>query len=340
MDRYRLDSGKVYLDNAATSLKTPAIIRKLYDYSIMYPINPFSMKEKSQDGEFLLDNARVELLNHFDLDEQNFKVIFTSGATEGINLIMQGLYFSRKKTRIISSHLEHKAVLENLNYLESLGAEIIYIPHDENGVLDMNKLSKLINENTSFVTLMHVNNEIGTINAIGEAAKTCINFGVPFFSDTTQSVGKLGFYADYLDAFVGSAHKFGGPFGVGFLVYRVGLLSKSVLHGGSQEYGLRPGTHNLPGILTMIEALSVRIELDREFVQNVMVELNLNMADRIGEHCCDYIYAFPVDDINRFELLNSNYILGRGSACNSGLSTPSHVYSALGYDENVVRISF
>lgn len=340
LDHYRLDSGKIFLDNAATSLKSPVILKNLYEYGLRFPLNPMSASDFSSAGKDLLGNARLELLKYFDLYDKDYQVLFTSGSTEGLNLVLQSIFLSNSKSRIITSSLEHKAVLDTIYFLESIGAEVTFIEHDKCGLLSMDDLVESINPDISFVSLMHVNNELGNINDINRISNICRKHKVPFICDTTQSVGKIRFHGELCDAFVGSAHKFGGPFGVGFLILKKGLITNSILHGGNQEFGLRPGTHNLPGILAMIDALYSDYNFNLSFAKEVLTELGFDINARIGKNGCNYIYAFEVQDIVAFEELNPGYIFGRGSACNSGLQSPSHVYSALGYDENVIRISF
>lgn len=340
LDRYRLESGKIYLDNAATSLKSPLVLKNFYEYGLKFPLNPMSVSNYSTGGKDLLSNARREVLNYFRLSEQDYQVLFTSGSTEGLNLVLQSVFLSDNRSEIITSSLEHKAVLDTIYFLESIGAEVTFIKHDKCGLLSMNHLSEAISENVSFVSLMHVNNEIGNINDIEQISTICRETGVPFICDTTQSVGKIKFNGELCDAFVGSAHKFGGPFGIGFLILKKGLITNPLQHGGNQEFGLRPGTHNLPGILAMIDALQSDCKFKKSLIKQVLADLGLDINARIGKNGCDYILAFRVNDIVAFEELNPGYIFGRGSACNSGLQAPSHVYSALGYDENVIRISF
>jgi len=339
-EKYLLDSGKVYLDNAATSLKNHNVIRNLNEYGKRFQLNPMSGNSYSNKTLEALDKARLDLLNYFNLNDIEYEVIFTSGSTESLNLVIQSIFLSRKKSRVISSVLEHKAVLNTIHFLESIGAEVTFLKNDVNGLISMEDLRCEINAEVSFVSLMHVNNETGVVNNVNQISNICNEQGVPFICDTTQSAGKIPFDGELFDAFVGSAHKFGGPFGVGFLVLKKELLKNPVIYGGGQEFGLRSGTHNLPGILAMIDALRIDYSLDYSFINDVINDIGLDIKDRIGEKCCDFIYAFEVEDIVDFELTNSNYIFGRGSSCNSGLLKPSHVYSALGYDENVVRISF
>lgn len=332
---------KVYLDNAATALKDPKLMEMYLKYQEMYPFNPMSSHPMLADHRRVLENTREKILEFFELNAQEYNVIFTSGSTESLGIILQGMFMCAKgKTKIVSSLLEHKAVLNNLEYLESIGARVEFVENDNVGVLDLGHLSHLADENCLYVTLMHVNNETGEINDIESISDICRGQGVPLICDTTQAIGKHSFKANLVDAFVGSAHKLGGPFGVGFLVYRKDLNLIPVLKGGAQELTLRPGTHNLPGILTLAECLREITSPDPEFKNSVFSDLGFDIDQRIGQVGSDFIYAFQVEDIDDFIIKNSNYIVGRGSACNSGLIQASHVYKNLGLDRNVVRISF
>lgn len=340
MNKYSL-SGKVYLDNAATALKDAKLMKMYLNYQEMYPFNPMSSHPLLADHSRVLDNTREKILAHFNLNIEEYNIVFTSGSTESLGIILQGMFMSSTgRRKIISSSLEHKAVLNNLEYLESIGADVEYVDNDNNGVLDLNQLSELVDDTCLYVSIMYVNNETGEINDLETISDICKDHDVPFICDTTQAIGKHPFKSNLVDAFVGSAHKLGGPFGIGFLVYKKDLNPISVLKGGGQELSLRPGTHNLPGILTLAECLRDVAPPEPSYKNMVFKELGLDKNQRIGRVGSDFIYAFKVEDIDKFISKNKNYVVGRGSACNSGLVQESHVYKSLGLDRNVVRISF
>ena len=332
---------KVYLDSAATALKDSKIMEMYLNYQEMYPFNPMSSHPMLADHRRVLENTRNKILEYFELNVEEYNIVFTSGSTESLGIILQGMFMSSMgKSKIVSSLLEHKAVLNNLEYLESVGAIVEFVDNDNEGVLDLSHLSQLVDNQCLYVSLMYINNETGEINDIASISDICKSKDVPLICDTTQAIGKHSFKANLLDAFVGSAHKLGGPFGVGFLVYRKELNPISILKGGGQESTLRPGTHNLPGILTLAKCLREITPPDPEFKSSVFSDLGLDINKRIGQVGSDFIYAFQVKDIEEFIMKNSNYIVGRGSACNSGLIQESHVYKNIGLDRNVVRISF
>jgi cysteine desulfurase len=341
MEKYFLESGEIYLDNAATSVKSVEMARKYAENVVKYGFNPMSSHSGLKLLKESLQKSRERLLSYFNLSPLDFSIVYCSGSTEALNLIIKGLFFSSSKRRIITSKLEHKAVLETVQYLEMLGAEVIYIPHNNEGVLQISALEKLVNNDTLCVILMHVNNETGEINDVEDVSVVCGNFNVPFICDTTQSIGKEECDFSNFSAFVGSAHKFGAPFGTGFLIMKRTINIERLIHGGGQEASLRAGTHNLPGIMTMIDCLEQGYQNpDISFKKLVFSELGLNMNHRIGKNTSPFIYAFQVNDIEAFIQANPKFIIGRGSACNSGLIQSSHVYSSLGYNNNVIRISF
>jgi len=341
MEKYFLTSGEIYLDSAATSVKSVEMARKYAENLVKYGFNPMSSHISLGFMKESLDKSRERLLDYFNLSPLDFSVIYCSGATEALNVIIKGLFFSSGKRRIVTSELEHKAVLETVQYLETLGAEVVYVPHNDEGVIQTSAIDKMLNDDTLCVVLMHVNNETGEINDVEEVSALCSKYKVPFICDTTQSVGKEVINFSKFDAFVGSAHKFGAPFGTGFIIKRRTIHIEKIFHGGSQEASYRPGTHNLPGIMTMIECLEDGYKTpDTSFKNFIFSELGFKLEDRIGKNTSPLIYAFRVDDVDAFIQAHPRFIIGRGSACNSGLIQPSHVYSKLGYDRNVIRISF
>ncbi len=341
MEKYVLQSGEIYLDGAATSIKSVEMATKHADNIIKYGFNPLSSHPALVFLQESLQKSRERLLSYFNLSPFDFSVTYCSGSTEALNLIIKGLFFSSRKRRIITSELEHKAVLETIKYLETLGAELIYVPHNHEGVIQISAIEELFNSDTLCVVLMHVNNETGEINDVEGISEVCNSFDIPFICDTTQAIGKEVTDFSYFDAFVGSAHKFGAPFGTGFLIRKKTIQIDNIFHGGSQEEYYRPGTHNLPGIMTMIECLEEGYQTpDATFKNSIFMELGLNKDDRIGVNNTPFIYAFQVNDVDSFINAHPKFIIGRGSACNSGLIQPSHVYSSLGYDKNVIRISF
>ena len=257
LEDYLLPDGRYYFDNAATTRMSPEALRVYNETAERWFMNPMSYKDFDPEIENLLTNARSHVADFVNGDPYNDKVIFTSGATESINLLLKGYFFAnfQQKRKIVTSPIEHKAVLETCIYLESIGAELEYVNITSEGLVDYEHLESIVDRDTLFVCLMHVNNETGEvsdlerINDIVKAANT------KFFTDTTQSMTKLEVNANHFDACVGSAHKFHGPKGVGFLYLKNGFSLSPLQHGGQQESELRAGSHNLPGILSMVSQL-------------------------------------------------------------------------------------
>ena len=343
LEDYLLPDGRYYFDNAATTRMSPEALRVYNETAERWFMNPMSYKDFDPEIENLLTNARSHVAEFVSGDPYNDKVIFTSGATESINLLLKGYFFAnfQHKSKIVTSPIEHKAVLETCKYLESIGAELEYVNITSEGVVDYEHLESIVDRETLFVCLMHVNNETGEvsdlerINDIVKAANT------KFFTDTTQSITKLEVNANHFDACVGSAHKFHGPKGVGFLYFKTGLNLSPIQHGGKQESELRAGTHNLPGILSMITSLNsvVNVKALDEIWKQITTEF-FQEYKKIGFNCSPFIGSFIVNEPSDFERLNKNKIVySNGSACNGGLLQNSHIAEALNLQKKFIRIS-
>jgi cysteine desulfurase len=342
LEDYLLPDGRYYFDNAATTRMSPEALRVYNETAERWFMNPMSYKDFDPKIENLLTNARSHVADFVNGDPYNDKVIFTSGATESINLLLKGYFFAnfQQKRKIITSPIEHKAVLETCIYLESIGAELEYVKINSEGVIDHDHLESIVDNETLFVCLMHVNNETGEIsdleriNDIAKAANT------KFFTDTTQSITKLDVNANHFDACVGSAHKFHGPKGVGFLYIKSELGLSIVQHGGKQEFGLRGGTHNLPAILSMITVMRVRFSDQYDTIWESIESILFRTKTRIGINTIPNIRAYIIEDLPVFqENFSQRYVFSTGSACTGGLYEKSYVYEALKMDSPVIRLS-
>lgn len=338
---YLLPDGRYYFDNAATTKMSKEALRVYNEASERWFMNPMSYKDFDPEIENLLINARNHVADFVDGDPYNDKVIFTSGATESINLLLKGYFFAnlQEKRKIITSPIEHKAVLETCKYLESIGAELEYVNITSKGVVDYNHLESIVDGDTLFVCLMHVNNETGEISDIERIYDIAHSAGSKFFTDTTQSITKLKVDAQYFDACIGSGHKFHGPKGVGFLYLKKGLNLSPIQHGGKQESELRAGTHNFPGILSMIVELKPRFEIN---IKNLWTDIEsqfLSGSKKLGCVTSPFIRAYEVIDIDLCDEGSlSRLIYSSGSACNGGLMQKSRVYGRL-TNNKVIRIS-
>lgn len=341
LEDYLLPDGRYYFDNAATTPMSPEALRVYTETAERWFMNPMSFKDFDPEIETLLTNARNHVADFVGGDPYNDKVIFTSGATESINLLLKGYFFAnfQEKRKIVTSPIEHKAVLETCKYLESIGAELEYVNINSEGVVDYDHLESIVDEETLFVCLMHVNNETGEISDLHRIYEITAALNTMFFTDTTQSITKLEVDAKYFDACVGSAHKFYGPKGVGFLYLKKGLNLSPIQHGGKQESELRAGTHNFPSILSMIAELKSRFEIN---VENLWTDIELQFlsgSKKLGCNTSPFIRAYEVIDTHRYDEVSlSQLIYSSGSACNGGLMQKSRVYGRL-TNNKVIRIS-
>ena len=343
LEDYLLPDGRYYFDNAATTPMSPEALRVYTETAERWFMNPMSFKDFDPEIETLLTNARSHVADFVGGDPYNDKVIFTSGATESINLLLKGYFFAnfQEKRKIVTSPIEHKAVLETCKYLESIGAELEYVNITTEGVVDYDHLETIVDKDTLFVCLMHVNNETGEISDLQRIYEITKAVGTKFFTDTTQSLTKLEVNSKYFDACVGSAHKFHGPKGVGFLFLRGSVELESLLHGGGQEFGSRAGTHNLPGILALKSSLSKISKKESDFQQ-----LNSQLVKKIKEISSTadivqirlHILLVSIPEAEE-KTFTKHLIYSKGSACQSGIFNRSSVYEFLYPKNNIIRLS-
>ena len=249
---------KIYADNAATTRMSQAAIDTMLDCMNNVYGNPSSLYTLGQKAKERLEETREEIAKIINAEPR--EIIFTSGGSEADNqAIISAANIGKKKgkTHIISTAFEHHAVLHTLKKLEKQGFEITLLPVHENGVVDVKELEAAIKDETILVTVMTVNNEIGTIQPIAEIGAVCRARGVIFHTDAVQAVGHLPIdvKAQQIDMLSASAHKFHGPKGVGFLYAKKGVVLSNLIEGGAQERGKRAGTENVAGIAAMATAL-------------------------------------------------------------------------------------
>ena len=288
------------------------------------------------------------------------ETIFTSGATESINLGILGLAMAQpgKRNHIVTQRTEHSAVLSCMETLKKRGFKISILGVDPYGRIDLDELKELVTEETLLVAIMLANNEIGTVQPIKEIGKRCREVGAKFFCDLTQGIGWHPINVDEMgiDLAAMSAHKIYGPRGIGALYVRrknSKLLLNPILFGGGQEQGLRPGTVNIPGIVGFGKAVEILKEQSEEIFARIRLlrdqlherlttsikEIKLNGCP-VNRHPGNLNIAIP--NVSGEDLLGAlpNIIFSTGSACTSGSTKPSHVITSLGVDESVLRNSF
>jgi len=301
-----------------------------------------------------VDNAREHVAKIINAKAK--EIVFTSGATEAINLGIKGYLQSNKDkgNHIITVKTEHKAVLSTCEYLESTGTEVTYLGVDKNGLISLEELKETIRKETLLICVMYVNNEIGVIqdiDAIGTIAK---ENNIAFFCDATQAVGKIPVNVEEsnIDLLCLSAHKFNGPKGIGGLYIKEGIKITPQIHGGSQENGLRAGTYNTPLIVGFGEASRIAHDEFNQRLKNVLIErdklqayfedkgLGLIQFKEISR--APHILSVQVKtDSENFLIMNAmKFAASNGSACNAELMEMSHVLKAIGNESgNVIRVS-
>jgi cysteine desulfurase len=356
---------KIYLDNAATTqVDERVVLSMLPCFSDEYG-NASSLHSFGTRAKEILDKSRRKLASFIGAEPG--EIIFTSGGTEANNLALKGIAFANRSrgNHIIVSAIEHDCILNCCKWLESQGFYITYLPVDNTGVVDLNELRKLINPKTILVSVMHANNEIGTLEPIEEIGKICKSYNVPFHSDACQSFGKIPINVNKfgLDLLTINSHKIYGPKGVGALYVRRGIPIAPLFHGGGQESGLRSTTENIPGIVGFANAAKLCIE-EMGNDNNKILRLRNKFTDFLFENFENVYINGAIDNklpglvnfsfhglegetIRLLLLLDEKGIaVSAGSACSSNDKThnASHVLQAIGLNQfesrGSIRVSF
>ena len=338
---------KIYADNAATTQMSRAAIDTMVECMERWYGNPSSLYALGQRAKEKLEEARAEVAAV--INAQPREILFTSGGSEADNqalLSAAAIGRRRNKLHIISTAIEHHAILHTLKKLEKQGFEVTYLPVGTNGIVKLDDLQAALRDDTCLVTVMTVNNEIGTIQPIQEIGAVCRERGVLFHTDAVQAIGHMPIDVQALnvDMLSASAHKFHGPKGVGFLYARKGIRLTNLIEGGAQERGKRAGTENLAGIMSMVTALreSVaamdavceRLTPIRDYLIKGLSEiphsaLNGDAKKRV---CNNVNFSFEgIEGESLLILLDQRGVsASSGSACTSGSLDPSHVLLAIG----------
>lgn len=344
-------SCKIYMDHAATTDMLPQVRKAMDPYLMDEYGNASTAYGMGQRAQKAMEDAREKIA--YRLDAHPEEIFFTSGGSESDNWVVKNVAGAKKEQgkHIITSQIEHHAILRSCEYLESLGYDVTYLPVDDYGVVDPKELKDAIRADTTLVSIMTGNNEIGTIEPITELGSIAKSKGVDFHTDAVQAVGQIPLSlaqlpVDYLSA---SAHKFHGPKGVGFLYVRKDENLPSFIHGGSQERGKRAGTENVAGIVGMAEALDIAVQemrytrprlirLRNYFVERVLHEI----ADtRLNGHRYQRLPGnvnFSIRGVDATALLvlmeEEGICASAGSACNTGQTRISHVIEAIHVPED------
>ncbi|PKW30143.1 cysteine desulfurase family protein [Flavobacterium lindanitolerans] len=353
---------KVYLDNASTTALRPEVIQEITHVLQEEYGNPSSTHSFGRSAKNILESSRKLIAKQLNASAQ--EIIFTSGGTEANNWILRSAIKDLKVKRIITSKIEHHAVLNTVLALQTeYGVEVDFVNLNSKGEADINNLVELLSQDKpTLVTLMHVNNETGTVLDIEKVARLCKQYNALFHSDTVQSVGKteIDLQKAEVDFIVASAHKFHGPKGIGFAFIRKNPGINPMIFGGEQEKGLRAGTegvHNIAGMAKALEISYVNLEAERRQIQDLkdyfVEKLQTNFPDFKINGNPEGFYniinvLLPFSDEKTamilFNLDMKGIAVSRGSACQSGSIKPSHVLKEMLSEEDLkkpsLRISF
>lgn len=344
----------IYADHAATTKMSETAKLAMLSAIEENWYNPSSLYTPGQQASGVLMDARVRISRCLGCLPK--EIYFTSGGSEADNqAILSAAAIGKRqgKMHIISTAFEHHAVLHTLKKLEKEGFEITLLDVGESGIVDPNQLEKAIRPDTALVTIMYANNEIGTIQPIGEIGAVCRQNGVLFHTDAVQAAGHLPINVkeDQIDMLSLSAHKFNGPKGIGVLYAKTGVFLTNLIEGGGQERGKRAGTENLPAITGMAAALEEACALQKErsiYVTKLRDQLidglkkipgALLNGDEIRRLPGNVNFCFPDTEAEGLLLLldNKGICASSGSACTSGFLDPSHVLLAIGRDSQTAR---
>jgi len=348
----------VYLDHSATTPCDPRVVEAMVPYFTDHFGNAASRNHPfGWQAEEAVDYAREQVAKLIGADPK--EIIFTSGATESDNLALKGVFemYASKGNHIITCTTEHKAVLDTCKHIEKEGGQVTYLPVDRYGVLDLKQLEAAIKPTTILIAIMYANNEIGVIQPVKEISTIAKKHGVLFFTDGTQSVGKIpvDVQKDGIDIMAFSAHKMYGPKGIGGLYVRrknPRVKVTAQMDGGGHERGMRSGTLNVPGIVGFGKACEVcrldmetdtkRIKYLRDKLENELLKieesyLNGNKEHRLP-HVCNISFKY-VEGEGLMMGFNKNIAVSSGSACTSASLEPSYVLKALGLGDDLAHSS-
>lgn len=354
----------VYLDNAATTQIDAEVIAYMHKSMQENFGNPSSTHQFGRQAKAAVETARKNIAKKFNVTSS--EIIFTAGGTEADNLILQNAVTNLEVKRIITSKIEHHAVLHTCDFLvDEYAVKIDYVQVDEHGNIDLNHLEERLSnsDDKTLVSLMHINNEIGNILPLDKVCDLCKKYDALFHSDTVQTIGhyQLDLQETPVDFITASAHKFHGPKGVGFAYFKKRFGIKPLFHGGDQEKGARSSTENVHSILGMDKALDLAyskleadsktiIDLKQYFIQKLSnqiegVQFNGTSKDLNKSTYTVLNVRFPVNnDFLLFSLDMHGIAVSGGSACQSGSNKGSHVLSEILQDEELdktsVRFSF
>ena len=344
----------IYLDNAATTKTRPEVVEAMLPYFTEFYGNPSSVYTFSAKSKEAVTKAREIIAD--SLGVKSNEIYFTAGGSEADNwaLVAAAEAYEANGKHIITSKIEHHAILHTCEYLEKRGYEVTYLDVDENGVVKLDELKKAIRPDTILISIMFANNEIGTIEPIKEIGAIAKEHGILFHTDAVQAYGHVPISADEynIDMLSASGHKINGPKGIGFLYIRKGVKIRSFIHGGAQERRRRAGTENVPGIVgfgkavqlamdEMEERTKKEVEMREYLMEKVLREvpftrINGSRTSRLPNNI-NFAFQFIEGESLLIKLDMAGICGSSGSACTSGSLDPSHVLLAIGLPHEIAH---
>lgn len=344
----------IYMDNAATTAVKDEVLEEMMPYFKEKYGNPSSIYSLAQTSKVAVDKAREQIANSIGARKE--EIYFTAGGSESDNWAIKGIAYKLKSkgNHIITSNIEHHAVLHTCEYLEKNGFEVTYLKVDKDGIIDLEELKDAIKDTTILITIMTANNEIGTIEPVKEIGEIAKEKGVIFHTDAVQAMGNIKMDVDdmNIDLLSMSAHKVHGPKGVGALYIRRGIKIESLITGGGQERKKRAGTENVPGIVGMGKAIELAYE-NLEEHNNRLIPLRDSLIEKIEANIDEIklnghrTKRLPGNVNISFEYIEGESLLlsldmvgiaaSSGSACTSGSLDPSHVLMNIGLTHEIAH---
>ncbi|MEW9110266.1 MAG: cysteine desulfurase family protein [Cytobacillus gottheilii] len=342
----------IYFDNSATTKPYKEAIQSFVKVSEDYYGNPSSLHSYGAKSEKLLSQAREQMANLLKVDAQ--EIIFTSGGTEGNNLAIKGGALAKRGKHLITTEIEHPSVKEAMKQLQKLGYQITFIPVDADGIVDIEDIRAAITNDTVLVSVMHVNNEVGSIQPIHEIGQMLKNYpDILFHVDHVQGIGKvpLNIKHCHIDLCTISAHKFHGLKGTGALYIRKGVKISPLFSGGSQEQQLRSGTENLPGSVAMAKALRMELtkqetesstlsEIKRYIIEELGVMEGITIhtpANQAAPHIINFSISGMKAEVFVHALAEHDIYVSTTSACSSKSKAVSQTLLAMGVHEELAK---
>jgi cysteine desulfurase len=344
----------IYLDNAATTKVRQEVVDAMLPYFTEYYGNRSSVYSFSDTAKEAVDHARETIAN--SIGAKPNEIYFTGGGSEGDNWALKATAdaYKSKGNHIITSKIEHHAILHTCEYLEKNGFEVTYLDVDADGVVDLEQLKAAIRPTTILISIMFANNEIGTIEPIKEIGEIAKEHGILFHTDSVQAYGHVPINVDemHIDMLSSSGHKLNGPKGIGFMYIRTGVKIRSFIHGGAQERKRRAGTENVPGIVGYGKAAEIAMAemdqriayesklrdhlIDRVLAEIPFVKLNGSRTNRLPNNA-NFCFRFIEGESMLILLDDQGICASSGSACTSGSLDPSHVLLAIGLPHEIAH---